>query len=84
MGSKLSGCFVLLAFVLLGGNICRSLFVFCIVWLAVSCSPEFLQVKLCICLIIFIVCIRVRLVLQTSRLLGSWIPPGGILLHAFW
>ena len=84
MGSKLSGCFVLLAFVILGGNICRSLFVFCIVWLAVSWYPGFLQVEVCICLIIFIVCIRVRLVLQTSRLLGSWIPPGGILLHAFW
>ena len=46
-----------------------------VVWvlycLAVSRSPGFRQFKVCICFLIFIVCVRFHLVLQTSRLLES-------------
>ena len=52
--------------------------------LAVSPSPGFLQFKACIYFDICIVCIRFRLVLQTSRLLESCTLPGAIFLHAFW
>ena len=59
-----------------------------VVWvlycLAVSRSPGFRQFKVCICFLIFTVCVRFHLVLQTSRLLESCTLPGAIFLHAFW
>jgi len=57
--------------------------VFCIVCLAVSPSPGFLHFKACIHFHICIVCIRFRLVLQTSRLLESCIPHGLVCRKAF-
>ena len=56
-----------------------------VVWvlpcLAVSGSPGFRQFGVCICSLIFVVCIRFHLVLQTSRLLESCTHPGAIFLH---
>ena len=86
MCSKPSGCYLLFVLALCWGrgNNCRRLYVFCIVWLAVSLSPGFRQFKVYICFLMFIVCICFHLVLQTSRLLESCIPPGGYLFEAFW